>query len=150
MVENDFIDVPIGTSRMLAALLAAAHAAAIVSVSVLPLPLWARATACALLLVNALLTVRRYAFVRGPQACLKLRISKDGACRLHLHSDRVVTGRLLAGWLVSPLLIVAQVRCSGETLARKIVLLPDSCDAETLRRLRIFLRFAIARSSGDK
>ncbi len=135
---------------MLAALLAAAHAAAIVAVSVLPLPLWVRATACVLLLANAFLTVRRYAIVRGPQACSKLQISTDGACRLHLHSDRVLTGRLLAGWLASPLLIVAQVRCSGETLARKIVLLPDSCDAQTLRRLRIFLRFVIARSDGDK
>ena len=150
MAESDFIDVPIGSSRILAAVLISMHAAAFVAVSVLPVPLWIRVTGDVLLLASAALMVRRYAFVKGSQACSRLRISKDGDCRLDLAADRVATGRLQSGWLASPLLIVAQVRCTGERLARKIVLLPDSSDADTLRRLRIFLRFAIARSSGEK
>ena len=150
MAGTEFIDVPIRTSRILAAILISMHAAAIIAVSVLPVPLWIRVTAEALLLVSAALMVRRYAFLKGSQACSRLRISKHGDCRLELAADRVATGRLQPGWLASPLLIVARVRCTGERLARKIVLLPDSSDADTLRRLRIFLRFSIARSSGEK
>ncbi len=150
MAETDFMDVPIRTSRILAAVLVAMHAAAIVAVSLLPIPWWIRLTGGVLLLASASLMVRRYAFVRGAQACSRMRISKDGVCALELDNDRVLTGRLQSGWLASPLLVVAQVRCEGEWLARKVVLFPDSSDSETLRRLRIFLRFAIARSAGKK
>jgi toxin CptA len=150
MVETKFIDVPIGPSRILAAVLISMHAAAIVAVSFLPVPLWIRVAGDALLIASAAAMVRRYAFVKGPQACTKIRISQDGICALQLTTDKVETGRLKSGWLASPLLVVAQVRCKGERLARNIVLLPDTSDADTLRRLRIFLRFAIARSSGKK
>jgi toxin CptA len=150
MAGTEFIDVPIRASRILAAILISMHATALIAVSVLPVLLWIRVTGDVLLLVSAALMVRRYAFVKGPQACSRLRISQDGNCKLELAADRVATGRLQSGWLASPLLVVAQVRCSGERLARKIVLLPDSSDADTLRRLRIFLRFSIARSGGEK
>ena len=150
MAETDFIDVQIQTSRVLAAILTTMHAAAIVAVSVLPVPLWLRVTGDVLLLASAALMIRRYAFLKGPQACSRLRISKDGDCRLELAAHRVATGRLQSGWLASPLLVVARVRCSGERLARKIVLLPDSSDEDTLRRLRIFLRFALVRSARKK
>ena len=150
MAETDFIDVPIGTSRILAAILIGMHAAAIVAMSVLPIPLWLRVTGDVLLLVSAALMIRRYAFLKGSQACSRLRIFKDGGCRLELAADRVATGRLQSGWLASPFVIVARVRCNGERLARKIVLLPDSSDADTLRRLRIFLRFALVRSAREK
>ena len=150
MTETDFIDVPIGASRILAAILITMHAAAIVAMSVLPIPLWLRVTGGALLLASAALMVRRYAFLKGSQACSRLRISKDGECKVELTADRVATGRLQSGWLASPLLVVARVRCNGERLARKIVLLPDSTDADTLRRLRIFLRFALVRSARKK
>ena len=150
MAETDFIDVPIRSSRILAAVLVSMHAAAIVAVSVLPVAWWVRLTGSVLLLASASVMVRRYALIRGVKACSRLRISKDGVCKLELVDDRVLTGRLQPGWLASPLLIVARVRCTGERLARKVVLLPDSSDLETLRRLRIFLRFAIARSAGEK
>jgi len=150
MTKTDFIDIPIGTSRILAAILITMHAAAIVAISVLPVPLWLRVAANVMLLASAVLMVRRYALLKGPQACSKLRISKEGDCRLELTTDRAARGRLQSGWLASPLLVVARVRCNGERLARKIVLLPDSTDADTLRRLRIFLRFALVRSTRKK
>ncbi len=150
MDKTDFIDVSIGTSRILAAVLVSLHLAGMVAVGVLPLAWWIRLTAFALLLASASLTVRRYALVKGAQACSRLRIANDGFCKLELDDGRAVTGRLLSGWFASPLLIVAQIRCEDEWLARKLVLLPDSSDSETLRRLRIFLRFSIARSTRKK
>ena len=150
MDKTDFIDVPIGESRILAAVLVSVHAAAMVAVVVLPFAWWIRLAGCALLFASASLTVRQYAFVRGSQACSRLRIANDRVCKLELDGDRILTGRLLSGWLASPFLIVVQVRCNNERLARKLVLLPDSADSEILRRLRIFLRFSIARSTGKK
>ena len=150
MAEADFIDVPIRTSRMLAGVFVILYAAAIVSVITVPVPWWIRVAGCTLLLASALLMVCRYAFGLGTEACSRIRISSDGNCELQLGNNRAAVGWLQAGWLASPLLVVARIRCNGERLARKIVLLPDSADSETLRRLRIFLRFSIARSMRRK
>jgi toxin CptA len=148
MAGPEFIDVPIGPSRILAAVLITMHVAAIIAVSALPVPIWIRVAADALLLANAALVVRRHALVKGSRACSGLRICDDGDCTLKFASDRSATGRLQPGWLASPLLVVARIRCDGKRLARTILLLPDSSDADVLRRLRIFLRFAITGSRG--
>jgi toxin CptA len=150
MAQADFIDVAIGPSRILGAILISMHAAAIASLGIVPVALWLRISAGLLLLMSAALMVRRHAYLQGPRACSRIRISSDGDCRLELAGDRIAAGRLQAGWFASPLLVVARVRCLGERLARNIVLLPDSADADTLRRLRIFLRFAITHSSGKQ
>ena len=99
MADTDFIDVPIGTSRILAVILIGMYAAALVAMSALPIPLWLRVTGDVLLLASAALTIRRYALLKGPQACSRMRISNDGACRLELPTDRIAAGRLQPGWL---------------------------------------------------
>lgn len=73
---------------------------------------------------------------------------RDGTCELLTREQSVIDGVLRPGWAVSPLVIVLRVACPGERLSRGIALLPDAADAETLRKLRVFLRFALDFSAG--
>lgn len=143
MNQADFIDVPLRASPWLALLLAAGHAAAIAAIALLPIPWWLRAAGCAFLLASAVATIYRRALLKGSGACVRLRLMRDGSCQLHLVDQRVIRAKLCRGWFVSPQLVVLRLACPGERYSRGIALLPDSADADDLRRLRIFLRFAI-------
>lgn len=143
MNQTDFIDVPLRASARLALLLAASHLAAIVAVLVLPVSWWYRIAACALVLLGAAFQIYRHALRKGSHACIGLRLMRDGSCQLRMASGRVVVGRLCRGWFVSPQLIVMRISCPGERLSRAVSLLPDSADSDDLRRLRVFLRFAV-------
>lgn len=143
MNQTDFIDVPFRASLRLAWLLAAIHAAAIVAIVVLPVSGWFRAVACALVLATAAARIYRRALLKGTRACLGLRLMRDGSCQLRVAGDRVIGGRLCRGWFVSPQLVLVRISCAGERLSRSIALLSDSADSDDLRRLRVFLRFAV-------
>lgn len=143
MKRADFIDLPLRPSSRLAWLLATFHVAAIIAVVVLPVPGWLRAAACALLLLSATAQVARHASRLGDHAFVGLHLLRDGSCQLRLAGDRTIAGQLCRGWFVSPQLIVMRISCAGERLSRGLCLLPDSADQDDLRRLRVFLRFAV-------
>ena len=146
----DFIDVPLRASRKLALLLAAAHAAAIVAVIALPAPWWLRLPGVLLLLASGTIMIRHRALLQHTNSVVRLRLMRDGSCQLETRDQRQISGQLRPGWFVSPPMVVVRIACSGERSPRSIALLPDAADADTLRRLRIFLRFAIKPSIGDQ
>lgn len=148
MQQAKDIDVRLRPSFVLALLLVLAHAAAMIAVAMLPLSLWLRVIACLVLLGSAAYAVPVHAFRTGARACTALHLSADGNCALQFNDAARLSGTLLPGWFVTPALLVLRVRCRGERWARGIVLLSDSADADELRRLRIFLRFAITPSVG--
>ena len=141
---------PIRASARLALLLAAAHAAAIVAVIAIPGAWWLRLAGCSLLVVSGAVIVYRSALLKASDSVVGLRLRRDGSCELQLRDQSIVSGHLCSRWFASPLMIVVQVACPGNRLRRSIALLPDAADADTLRRLRIFLRFAIEPSSRHK
>ncbi len=143
MKQSDFIDLSLRASPRLAWLLAASHFAAIIAALVLPVSWWFRAAACTLILLSAGVQIYRRALRKGDDACVGLHLMRDGSCQLRMAGGDVIGGRLCRGWFVSPQLIVMRVSCDGERLSRGFSLLPDSADADDLRRLRIFLRFAV-------
>lgn len=143
MNHTDFIDVPLRASPLLAGSLAMAYSMSIIAVLVLPVSWWFRAVACALVLMSAVGQIHRRALRKGGHACIGLRLMRDGSCQLRLASGRSISGQLCRGWFVSPQLIVMRISCAGERLSRGFSLLPDSADSDDLRRLRIFLRFAV-------
>lgn len=143
MNDTDFIDVPLRASPLLAGLLAMVYSAAIVAILVLPVSWWFRTAVCALVLTSAVAQIRRRALRKGDRACVGLRLMRDGSCQLRLACGHVIFGQLCRGWFASPQLIVMRISCAGEHLSRGFSLLPDSADSDDLRRLRVFLRFAI-------
>jgi toxin CptA len=143
MQQPDYIDLPLNASRYLALVLAISHGVAIVATILLPLAWWWRLAGAVLILVSATLTIRSQALRRGERALVGLRLSRDGSCQLQLGDGATLAGRLRSGWFVSPQLIVMRAGFPGKQRSRSITLLPDSAEADGLRRMRIFLRFAI-------
>lgn len=143
MTAVDYIDVPLRASRKLALLLASAHVAAVVAIAAMPLAWWLRLAGCSLLLASGVVTIRCRALLRNPEAIIRLRLMRDGSCELYTRNQRVISGQLRPGWFASPLMVVMRIACPGERHARGIALLSDAADGDTLRRLRIFLRFAV-------
>lgn len=141
---------PIRASARLALLLATTHTAAIVAVIAMPVALWVRLAACSLLLVSGAIMIYRGSLLKASDSVVGLQLRRDGSCELQLRDQRLVNGILCPRWFVSPLMIVVQVACPGRRLPRSITLLPDAADADTLRQLRIFLRFAIESSDRNK
>jgi toxin CptA len=146
----EIIDVPIRASARLGLLLAATHAAAIVAVIAMPVAWWLRLAGCSLLLISGTIMVYRSALLKASDSVVGLQLRRDGSCELRLRNQRPISGSVCPRWFASPLMIVVQVACPGQRLRRSIALLPDAADADTLRRLRIFLRFAIEPSGRNK
>lgn len=146
----EFINLPIRASARLALLLTAAHAGAIAAVIVIPLAWWLRIAACSLLVVSGTIMISRNALLKSADSVVGLQLRRDGSCQLQLRNQRSVSGKLCPGWFASPLMIVVQVACPGQRWRRSITLLPDAVEAEGLRQLRIFLRFAVEQSDRGK
>ena len=146
----EFINVPIRASARLALLLTTAHAGAMAAVIVMPVAWWLRAAACSLLVASGTVMIRRNALLKAADSVIGLQLRRDGSCHLQLRNQRAISGELCPGWFASPLMIVVQVACPGQRWRRSITLLPDAVEAECLRRLRIFLRFAVERSDRGK
>ena len=150
MNQPDFIDVPLRASNHLAMVLAASHGVTIIAIAVMPVYWWFRLLACALVLMSAATLIYRRAMLKGDRACIRLKVMHDGSCELEMADKRVITGALRRGWFVAPQLIVLRIACPTERWSRGIALLPDSANADDLRQLRIFLRFAIDLSGRPK
>lgn len=52
-----------------------------------------------------------------------------------------VTAKVLADSLVTPFITVLNMLPQGAYLARSVIILPDSLDAESFRQLRVWLRW---------
>lgn len=141
--QLESIDVPIRASVRLALLLAAAHAGAMAAIVVLPLAWWLRLAACSLLLVSGAIMISRHALLKTSDSIVGLQLRRDGSCHLQLSNQRSMSGKLCPGWFASPLMIVLQIACPGQRWRRSITLLPDAVEPDSLRRMRVFLRFAV-------
>ena len=126
------------------------HAASLVAVLAMPLPWWLRVALCGLLVASSVILIYRQALLGASGSIVRLRLMRDGSCQLYTRGHGVFDGMLRPGWTVSPLMIVLRIACPDRRLARAITLLPDAADAEILRRLRIFLRFALDSSIGKQ
>jgi hypothetical protein len=128
-------------SRRLAAALAAAHlgafAAALRSAAE-PLPC---AAAACLLAASGRRTHRRYASLTHPGAVATVGVSPDLTVSVTLRDGTRADGRVLQGSHVAGWLTVVRWLPAGGSRARAVVLAPDSADPESLRRLRVLLRW---------
>jgi Membrane-bound toxin component of toxin-antitoxin system len=84
------------------------------------------------------------AMQRGPSALRTLELNPAGGARCEDGRGRWREAEILPGSYVSSWLIVVILGENGRR-ERSLVLLPDAAPAEELRRLRIWLRWRLAR-----
>lgn len=127
-------------SRYLAAMLITAHGATLVALLPLALPGWAKAALASLMLLSLMHHLRRDAWLSTPSAGVALMLECDRVV-LTTRGGEQLTGQILHDSLVTPFITVLNILPQGAHLARSVVILPDSLDAESFRQLRVWLKW---------
>jgi hypothetical protein len=127
-------------SRILAAVLGAAHLAALASLVPLAFPAWAKAALALVILFSLRHHLRCDALLSGPSSGMALAL--EGAqAMLSLRGGKTLTGSLSRDSVVTPFLVVLIIVPRGVRLARSVVILPDNLGAESFRQLCVRLKW---------
>ena len=127
-------------SHYLAAMLIAVHGITFAALFPLALPIWAKAALAPLMLFSLAYHLRRDAWLSAPSASVELVLEGDRIV-LTTRGGEQLAGQMLSDSLVTPFLTVLNVLPQGARLARSVVILPDSLDAESFRQLRVCLKW---------
>ena len=133
-------------SRYLAAVMIAAHCTAIMALLPLTLPVWAKAALSVLVSFSLAYHLWRDAWLSAPYSCVGLVLDGDQVA-LTTRGCGQLAGQVLRESLVTPHLTVLSILPQGARLARNVLILPDSLDAESFRQLRVWLRWGTLRNS---
>lgn len=120
--------------------LIAAHCIAFTILIPLALPLWAKILLTLLVLVSMLYHLWHDAWLLALSSNKTLLLDGDRVLLVARNGNQI-TARILADSLVTPFITVLNVLPQGSYLARRIIILPDSLDAESFRQLRVWLRW---------
>ncbi|MDO9102860.1 MAG: hypothetical protein Q7J20_10645 [Candidatus Nitrotoga sp.] len=120
--------------------LVASHGAALAVLVPLILPLWAKILLILLVSVSLLYHVWHDAWLLALSSNKTLLLDGDMILLVARNGDQVTT-RVLADSLVTPFITILNVLPQGSYLARSVIILPDSLDAEAFRQLRVWLRW---------
>lgn len=93
-----------------------------------------------LLLLNLMRTLWCDALLRSHQSCIALRCDGD-VVKLELRDGKAVSVTLASESLVTPWLVLLVVVPEGGAGEHRLLILPDSLDAESFRQLRVWLRW---------
>jgi len=127
-------------SWTLAAILAAAHGAAIAAVVVVEMPPWLTFVAIAALFANLVLELR-HALLRMPDAIVGIEISSDDVLSVQTRRGEWLESEVLGSSYVVSFLAILNLRETASRKSRRVVVLPDSMAAEDFRQLRVWLRW---------
>ena len=127
-------------SRYLAVILIAAHGIALAALFPLALPVWAKVALAPLILFSLMYHLRRDAWLSAPSASVELALEGDRVV-LATRGGEQLAGQILRDSLVTPFLTILNILPQGVRLARSVVILPDSLDAESFRQLRVCLKW---------
>ncbi|MDR2219149.1 MAG: hypothetical protein LBE24_01025 [Methylobacillus sp.] len=128
-------------SRRLTWLLGGAVCAACAAIGILPISLWVKSGIVLFMLAASAFHIMRDARLALRSSILALEVSASGELSMLTREQgwRVATVR--GDSFVTPPLTVLVLAPEGQRLSRYAVLLPDSADAEALRRLRVWLKW---------
>ncbi|WP_035384855.1 protein YgfX [Ferriphaselus sp. R-1] len=135
--------IQLGPSYLLAMAVLVAHGVATVSIVVLAVPAWVKVAVIAALLFNCAYELARVALLRASSSCVALRLDDSGV-GMELRDGRSMVVKLGADCLVTPWLIVLALISEDERTTRRLLILPDSLNAESFRALRVWLKWGWA------
>jgi toxin CptA len=133
-------------SPLLFVLLAGMHGFAAAILLVLPIPLWFKMAAVAILLASFVFYAWRDALRSVSHAIRAVRLSPECACSVQSGQAEWAEAKLLDSSFVAPYLTVLNLRIAGNRLARHVVILPDAVDPDSFRKLRVLLRWKCGKS----
>lgn len=133
-------DIRLRASYRLATVLTLAHAGAIALLW--PLAPAVQATAAAALALSLASALRRTALLKSSSAIIALEFAENGGVCYQTRQGPWHAARVLPSSVVMPELTILNLRCDDSGRVRHVVLMFDSADADTYRRLRVRLRWS--------
>lgn len=131
----------LGPSRLLAAVLGGAHLVAAAALWLAAVPVVYALVCSVALSVHLVWVVRRDALCIDSHALVELDVDDDGSVFASTRAGVRRDYRVCGSSFVSPLLAVLNLRTEGRRWTHHILIVADSVDAESLRRLRVWLRW---------
>jgi toxin CptA len=92
------------------------------------------------ILAAGVLTFFSDAWLNLTNSCVAFRLEEEGGISLMLRGGRHQAGKLAAGGVILPFIVLLNVLLEHGG-RRSLVLLSDSTDADSFRRLRVVLRW---------
>jgi len=123
------------------ALVAALAAATLGVIALTPVPVAARILAGTWTVCIALAAASRLPLLPGGAGPRALALRGSGEVAVQSPCGEWRAGRLADGGFVAPWLVIVRWRPYGAHLDRTILILPGMADAETLRKIRVILRW---------
>jgi toxin CptA len=132
-------------SPYIAGVLIAAHAAAALALTPLEIPGSVRLALVLGVLIRLAHSVWRYALLRSRLALVTVELRSNGDLAVLRRDGEWRNALLLGSTYVSPLLTVLNLRVAGQRFICHVLIVPDNCEPDTFRRLRVWLRWAYRR-----
>ena len=123
------------------ALIAALALATLALLAWLPAPAMARILAATWTVCAALAAASRIPFLAGAAGPRTLAIRASGEVAVQSASGAWQSGELRDGGFVAPWLVVVRWRPESARFDRTILILPGMADPQTLRKIRVILRW---------
>lgn len=136
----------ISPSVGLAGALSALHVAAGTLTVLMPVPAWAKATFIVAALWSLKHCLWEAALVRAPGAIVAVDVRREGRVLCQTRRGEWIDCELLPSSFVSCRLTVLNLRIRATQCTRHVLLCSDNVDPENFRRLRVWLRWAAAKS----
>ena len=130
-------------SFILSVLLLSIHGGALIIVSLLAWPIWLKLALMVVVVWSCIVTAKRHLFFKGRDAVVGLVWEGDDRWTLISATGEQLRASLLSGTSMQPWLAVMSFRVEGERRAWPVVVMVDSTDSTSFRRLHIKLRRAI-------
>ncbi len=142
MISSAFelpIRIEIKPSKWLAIGLAISHIGAILMLWFVDLALWTKMLLVIVAMLSLIHSFYFYIWQKSPRSLIELILNDNEEWLLIRNDGRVVEADLRQGAFVHPMLIVLPFRYGLRFTS--VILTPDKVNADTLRRLRVRLRF---------
>lgn len=134
------VRLPLGPSRLIAAVVIASHALAAVSLLLIPVAVPLGWGAVILIGLSLIRRLRQDAWRVSQGACLSVDVHGEGRIRLVFGDGSRAVGKMLPGSYASPWLVILRYRPEGKWGWRHCVVPRDATVGEAHRVLRVLLR----------
>ncbi len=133
-------DIPLKPSFMLLALLLFLYGGAVILTMFLSWPWWLKFVISLLVMVSLFDVLRRCILFRGRKAVVSLHCDGKGGWQLRCASGEQFEAKLASATSMQPWLAMMNFHAVGERRRWSVVVMADSIDSTTFRRLHVRLR----------
>lgn len=143
------LSIQLQPSSRLAVLLSLAHCTAAGVFWPLALPVVTKLIITLLLAGSLYYYLRRYVWLISSRSIVALHLTGRNGCRMKTRADEYIDTVIDTSTFVAPYMTVLCLRKERTKHYYTVVILPDSIDTDSFRRLRVWLRWKWQDSSSD-